>query len=95
MIVSSLAALPAAASEQTGAAFLKMGVGARADGLNSAYTALANDPSALYWNPGGLASLSRQELLASRRSQFSDVNRFTHTLTNSISIQSILNNTHI
>jgi hypothetical protein len=67
-------ALPAAASEQTGAAFLKMGVGARADGLNSAYTALANDPSALYWNPGGLASLSRQELLASRRSQFSDVN---------------------
>ncbi len=37
------------------AAFLEIGVGARAAALGNAYTALANDPTALYWNPAGVA----------------------------------------
>lgn len=41
----------------TSAQFLKIGVGSRAVALGGAYVAEANDLSALYWNPGGLARL--------------------------------------
>jgi len=42
--------------------FLQIGVGARAVGLGEAFVAVANDPSAIYWNPAGLASLQRREV---------------------------------
>jgi hypothetical protein len=45
--------------------FLRIGVGARATGLGESFVAVANDPSAIYWNPAGLASLQRSELLLS------------------------------
>lgn len=44
-------------------AFLRNGVSSRALGLGGAFTALADDPSALYWNPAGLASLRFYELI--------------------------------
>ncbi|MGE5177033.1 MAG: PorV/PorQ family protein [Hyphomicrobiales bacterium] len=47
----------AAAAGETGFASLKLGVGARAMGMASAYVALADDPTATYWNPAGLASM--------------------------------------
>jgi long-subunit fatty acid transport protein len=46
-------------------AFLQIGVGARAVGLGESFVAVANDPSAVYWNPAGLASLQRRELAGS------------------------------
>lgn len=54
--------------------FLKIGVGARAVGLGESFVAIANDPSAIYWNPAGLASLQRQELAFSHVSWPGDVN---------------------
>src|SRR5262249_41981427 len=42
--------------------FLDIGVGARAVALGESYVAVANDPSTIYWNPAGLASLQRQEV---------------------------------
>jgi len=42
-------------------AFLKMGVGARALGMGSAFTAVADDSTAAFWNPAGLALLERSE----------------------------------
>jgi len=38
-----------------------IGVGARALGMGSAYTGVANDFSALYWNPAGLAQIQYGE----------------------------------
>ncbi|NMC43939.1 MAG: hypothetical protein GYA46_08465, partial [candidate division Zixibacteria bacterium] len=36
------------------AGFLRVGVGAKAMGLGEAFTAVADDASAVYWNPAGL-----------------------------------------
>jgi hypothetical protein len=45
--------------------FLKIGVGARAMGMGETFVAVANDPSTIYWNPAGLASLLRHEVQVS------------------------------
>lgn len=42
----------------TAAPFLKIGAGARAIGMGDAYTALADDIYAVYWNPAGLAKMN-------------------------------------
>lgn len=44
-------------------AFLRMGVGARAMGMGNAFSALADDGSALYWNPAGLGFITNNQLL--------------------------------
>lgn len=40
---------------KVGFSFLKIGVNGRAAGMGEAYTAVAKDASATYWNPAGLA----------------------------------------
>jgi hypothetical protein len=55
-------------------AFLKIGVGARAVALGESFVAVANDPSAIYWNPAGLASILRQEVQLSHVDWPADVN---------------------
>jgi len=50
------------AMSNSGAAFLKIGTGARPAAMGEAYTALADDVNALYYNPGGLAKLAKKEL---------------------------------
>lgn len=40
-----------------GAQFLKIGVGARATGMGGAFTAIANDITAMYWNVAGIADI--------------------------------------
>jgi long-subunit fatty acid transport protein len=45
----------------TGATFLEIGIGARAVGMGNAFVAAANDVTALYWNPAGLARLRTNE----------------------------------
>jgi hypothetical protein len=41
----------------TAADFLRIPVGARATGMGNAFTALVNDATSIYWNPGGLAQV--------------------------------------
>ena len=47
----------------TAAQFLKIGIGSRALGLGGAYSAVADDASALYWNPGGLSRIRNNQIL--------------------------------
>jgi hypothetical protein len=57
--------LASAARSAETAAYLDIGVGARAVGMGGAYTALADDAHAVYWNPAGLARLEKREAGAS------------------------------
>jgi hypothetical protein len=50
--------------------FLALGVGARPLGLGGAYVALANDVSAGYWNPAGLARIDYPELMLMHAEHF-------------------------
>lgn len=58
----------------TAAEFLQIGVGARAMALGGAYVARADDASALYWNPAGLAHLQGAELIATHAEWLADIN---------------------
>jgi len=44
--------------------FLKLGAGARAVGMGESFVAVANDVSALYWNPAGLAQFPDNQVIA-------------------------------
>lgn len=48
-----------------GVQFLKIGVSARGVAMGDAFTAVANDASALYYNPAGLIQLEKPEAVAS------------------------------
>jgi hypothetical protein len=54
---SCFAILPVAAENYTGD-FLTNGVGGRALGLGGAYVSIADDVTATYWNPAGIAGVS-------------------------------------
>ncbi len=76
-LVLALLLLPVFASSQESATFLKIGVGARALGMGGAYTAVADDVSAVAWNPAGLSAIASREFgfmhaetLGSTRYQF-------------------------
>lgn len=53
--------------------FMEDGGGARALGMGSAFTAVADDPSATFWNPAGLASAEDKELLLMHSERFGDL----------------------
>ena len=53
--------------------FLKTGVGARALALGGAFVGLADDATALYWNPAGLAGLAGTAGSAPRDFQFASM----------------------
>lgn len=63
LLVLSCLAAPATAHET--ASFLNVGVGARALALGGAYTAVAEDANAIYWNPAGLAGVVKREFTVS------------------------------
>ena len=44
---------------------LGIGIGARAIGMSGAFTAVADDASAVFWNPAGLAQLTDNQIFLS------------------------------
>jgi long-subunit fatty acid transport protein len=68
--------LPVLGAQRTGTAtaqFLKIGVGARATAIAEAFVAVANDASALYWNPAGISQFTTDEIIISHRNWFVDI----------------------
>jgi len=56
------------------AQFLKIGVGGRASALGDAFVAVANDASALYWNPAGLTQFNKNQIFFSHNKWLVDIN---------------------
>ena len=57
----------------TAAQVLKFNVGPRAIGMGGAYTAISNDITAMYWNPGGTANIQRNEAFFNHSSLYADI----------------------
>ena len=69
LLMAILLVLPGAAfSEQFakvgtyGGQFLKIGTSARATGMGSAFTGVADDANSVFWNPGGLVNVVTNEV---------------------------------
>ncbi len=55
------------------AAFLKIGAGARPTAMGDAFTGVADDVNAIYWNTAGLSTLRKAEFVAMRANLFQDL----------------------
>jgi len=55
------------------AAFLSIGQSARATGMGSAFVSMSGDPSAIYWNPAGIADIDGVSLLFDHTNWIADV----------------------
>jgi len=53
--------------------FLKLGVGGRAIGLGESFIAIANDASALFWNPAGLVQFQDNQFIFSHTEWIADI----------------------
>lgn len=56
------------------APFLNISQGAKASGMGSAFVAVADDPSAIFWNPAGLAKLSGGSAIFDHTNWIADIN---------------------
>jgi hypothetical protein len=52
----------------TSSEFLMLSAGARASALGEAFTGLANDSTAIFWNPAGITSVNWKEIVATYNS---------------------------
>ncbi len=57
----------------TSAGFLEIGIGSRASSLGNAFVGLADDVSALYWNPAGISRINNIEMMFSYTNWLSDI----------------------
>lgn len=58
----------------TAAKFLSIGVGPRANAMGGAFSAVANDASAIYWNPAGIAFSDQFQALFSYTGLYTGIN---------------------
>jgi len=56
-----------------GAQFLKLGSGARASAMGNAYSGVADDASAVYWNPAGLNQINEKCISVTHSIMFEDI----------------------
>ena len=56
------------------AKFLNIGIGPRGNAMGGAFTSVASDVSALYWNPAGAAGITERQAMFSHSNLFQDLN---------------------
>jgi long-subunit fatty acid transport protein len=66
-------AMPQTKVGTTAAPFLGIAIGARALGMGGAFVSVADDATALYWNPAGIARLSHYEVILLHTDWISDL----------------------
>jgi hypothetical protein len=71
-VIAPLAAAGTGVAKYAGE-FISLGVGGRALGLGGAYVALANDVTAGYWNPAGLARISYPQITLMHDERFGNL----------------------
>lgn len=75
-INSSAQLFPTLGGQRAGistAQFLKIGVGGRAAAMGDAFVAVANDASALYWNPAGMVQSNQNQVFFSHNEWLVDI----------------------
>jgi hypothetical protein len=73
ILCTVLIADPVTKSGTTAVGFLNIDVGSRAVGMGSAYCTLAEDATAMYWNPAGIARIPGYEALFSYTRWIADI----------------------
>jgi opacity protein-like surface antigen len=58
----------------TAAPFLTIGIGARAIGMGGSFVSIANDATAMFWNPSGLSLLQSREVVFIHTNWIADIN---------------------
>jgi len=73
--------MPLAAHAQDGGtdSVFKLGAGARAIGVGRAFVSLADDASAMYWNPAALKNVQRMQFMAMYMPLYGDFTEATYT----------------
>jgi len=61
------------AADKFAGEFMAMGGGARAMGMGSAFVAVADDASTLYWNPAGISGFEKRQALFMHSERFGDM----------------------
>ncbi|MCX6170122.1 MAG: PorV/PorQ family protein [Ignavibacteriales bacterium] len=56
------------------AKFLSIGLGPRANAMGGAFSSIANDASAMYWNPAGISNVNEVQTLFTYTKLFADIN---------------------
>ena len=57
----------------TAAKFLSIGIGPRANAMGGAFSSIADDPSAIYWNPAGIAYSDKFQAIFTYSDMFADI----------------------
>lgn len=74
MQVSGLAQSGFSKTGMTAATFLTIDVGPRAAAMGGAYVAIADDPTAMYWNPAGLDRINSNSVIFSHTNWLAETN---------------------
>lgn len=73
LLITSLTVAQTQKTGTTAAQVLKFNVGPRAIGMGGAFTAVADDITAMYWNPGGTANIMTNEAFFNHTTLYADV----------------------
>lgn len=74
ILFQSLFAQNVSKTGTTAASFLEIGVGASAIGIGGAFVSVADNASALYWNPGGIAEIQNYEVVIAHTDWIAETN---------------------